>query len=218
MINISEGELLDLLPSQMNNDTDMICLSYAIKAVTDKILEDEVYSMIMNMIDRLPEKIIDVMAVEWRTQYYDQSLDIEVKRELVKKTFLWHAKAGTVSAVKELIATVFGEAELIEWWDFDEGERDPGYFDIETDAQTSFDEMSRFNAMIRMVKNVRSHLRRILTRQELFQNDYIGVVSYGYCINPVIDQAFTMSWDPIQQKSSLGQGAYGYYVNPPIHA
>ena len=37
MIKLQDGELLDLLPSpQLKKDTDMICLSYALKVVMDE--------------------------------------------------------------------------------------------------------------------------------------------------------------------------------------
>lgn len=216
MINIQDGELLDLLPSQMNTDTGIICFSYALKAVMDKMLEYETHSMTVNLIDSLPDNILDTLAVEWRTQYYDQSLSIDVKRELIKNTFIWYEKAGTVSAVKNLIAAVFGEAELVEWWDFDEGEQDPGYFDIKTNAETTFDQMKKFLAMIRRVKNVRSHLRNIKIEQKIHENRYRGTASYGYIVNPPIDQAFTITWETLEQNRKISHGAYGYYVNPPI--
>ena len=115
MIKLSEGELLDLLPSQLKNDTDMICLSYALKRAVDRLLVYERQTMTDNFIDSLPESILDVLAVELRSPYYIDSMNIETKRSIIKNTLIWHTKAGTPSAVSEMITTIFGEGYLVEW-------------------------------------------------------------------------------------------------------
>ena len=62
MIKLQEGELLDLLPSSLKNDTDMICLSYALKMAVRRLLVYERSAMTQNFVDSLPEKILDVLA------------------------------------------------------------------------------------------------------------------------------------------------------------
>ena len=51
MIDLLSGELLDLLPSSMKADLDMVCLSYAIKEVTKELLKAAAETQIMSMID-----------------------------------------------------------------------------------------------------------------------------------------------------------------------
>ena len=175
MIKLSEGELLDLLPSQLKNDTDMICLSYALKCAVDMLMVYEKQTMTDNFIDSLPEKILDVLAVELRSPYYLQSMDIEVKRSIIKNTLIWHTKAGTPSAVSEMITATFGEGYLVEWFDFTEGDQTPGYFDIVTNAQLTPDILDQFTKIIDRVKNARSHLRRILVERGILMNEYAAM-------------------------------------------
>lgn len=174
MIKLSEGELLDLLPSQLKNDTDMICLSYALKLSVSELLEYEQYTMTQNFVELLPEHILDVMAVELRSPYYRQDMDIEVKRGIIKNTLIWHTKAGTSSAVSEMIEVLFGEGDVIEWYDFDEGEKTPGMFDIVTNARMTEDIVEFFMQVIERVKNERSHLRRVLIERDIFVEPRIG--------------------------------------------
>lgn len=59
MIKFPDGELLDLLPSSLKNDTDMICLSYAMKKAVGRLLVYERAAMTQNFVDSLPEKILE---------------------------------------------------------------------------------------------------------------------------------------------------------------
>lgn len=174
MIKLSEGELLDLLPSQLKNDTDMICLSYALKCAVERLLQYERQTMTDNFIDSLPEKILDVLAVELRSPYYLDSMDIETKRSIIKNTLIWHTKAGTPSAVSEMITAIFGEGYLVEWFDFTEGDKTPGYFDIVTNARMTEDIVENFMAIIKRVKNERSHIRRILINRKVEHPEWVG--------------------------------------------
>ena len=136
MIKYSESELADLLPSSMKENTDVQAISYAIKMATKKLIVYAGRAMLSGGIEQVPEDILDLMALELRTQYYDESLSIETKRNLIKNTMTWHERAGTPSAVEELIKIVFGVGEVVEWFDFDpnDGKVTPGQFDIETNA------------------------------------------------------------------------------------
>lgn len=174
MIKLSEGELLDMLPSQLKNDTDMICLSHALRLAVDELLKYERYTMTQNFVEILPEHILDVMAVELRSPYYRQDMDIEVKRGIIKNTLIWHTKAGTSSAVSEMIGVLFGEGEVVEWYNFDEGEKTPGTFDIITGARMTEDIVEFFMQVIERVKNERSHLRRVLIERDIFVEPRIG--------------------------------------------
>ena len=167
MIKITEGELLDLLPSQLKNDTDMICLSHALKMAVQRLLDYELGTMTQNFVELLPEHILDVLAVELRSPYYLQSMDIEVKRGIIKNTLVWHTKAGTASAVSEMIDVIFGDGGVVEWPDFDEGEKIPGTFDIITGARMTEGIVEFFMQVIERVKNERSHLRRVLIERDV---------------------------------------------------
>ena len=180
MINLSDGELLDLLPSSLKNDTDMICLSYAIKVAVGKLLDYEITTMTQNFIDYVPESVLDVLAVELRSLYYLDSMDIETKRAIIKNTLIWHKKAGTPSAVAEMISVIFGEGTCIEWFNFtdgdgDDGEGDPGTFDIITSAQLTEDIAEYLTAIIERVKNIRSHLRWVQISRDISMDEYVAL-------------------------------------------
>lgn len=165
MIKLPDGELRDYLPVTMKNDVDMVCLSYAIKKATERLFRYNHAAMTFHFIDSAPEPILDLLAVELRSLYYLDTLPVEKKREIVKNTLRWHSQAGTPGAMAEMVKVVFGEGEVVEWPDFSEPPYTPGTFDIVTNAQLTPDILEYFISVIDRVKNVRSHLRRVVIKR-----------------------------------------------------
>jgi P2-related tail formation protein len=132
MIDLYHSEITDILPENLRQYPDCIAISYAISNQVKKTLDYAKNISIYACIDRLPSEILDLLAIELRTQYYNQNLSIDVKRILIKNTLPWYERAGTPSAVEELITAVFGYGKEIEWYEY--GGK-PGYFKIEATNQ-----------------------------------------------------------------------------------
>lgn len=168
MIDLYDAQITDILPDALKEDVEVRCLSYAISEEL-KRLQDKAKNIILYAgISELPESLLDVMAVELQTPYYDSSFDVETKRELVSKSRYWHKIAGTPQAVKELAEAIFGTCEVVEWFrpDFG-GEVTTGQFDVRTSAPPQQATITYFNAILEKQKNARSHLRRIIQTSEI---------------------------------------------------
>ena len=168
---VIKSEMLQVMPEPLKYKAEVVALSYAIKRAIGKMVGYAERASVYAAIDKLPEDILDLLAVELRAQYYDEDMDISIKREIVKKTMLWYHRAGTPSAVEELISAVFGEGEISEWFEYG-GE--PYHFKIKTDAVLSASDMEYFEKIIRNVKNVRSHLEEIQLSREHEGTAYAG--------------------------------------------
>lgn len=175
MIDLYNGELLNMLPSPMASQIQQICISYALKQGIRLILDKANMTRTQAMIESLPEKILDVLAVELRTPYYQEDMALEKKRDIIKRTLLWHLSAGTPSAMRELIEIVIEEGAIVEWPDFDEPPYTPGTFDILTDMRITEKIAAQFIAIIERVKNERSHLRRLHLCRHMDAHWYVGV-------------------------------------------
>lgn len=186
MIDYYNGQISDIMPSHFfADDPARQALSLAIRDGT-RMLDDYTKRIyVYCSIETAPEEIIDLLAKELRTQYYRDSMDIEVKRVLVRSTLIWYMTAGTPAAVEELVSVVFGEGEVKEWFDYG---GDPYYFKIRTNAALTPDIDAYFSDMIRRVKNTRSHLEAIEIHREIEQPYYAGVgISNQYKPAAVID-------------------------------
>lgn len=159
MIKFTEGGLIDIWPEK---DPEVKALSYALQQQFIALKEHADQMQCFSNVEELNETVLDYLAIELQAMYYEQSMSLDKKREIIKNTIKWHIYAGTPAAVSEMVNVIFGTGRVVEWFDFENPEeRIPGTFDIITDAGFSKDLIARFNKTIKKVKNARSHLRKV---------------------------------------------------------
>lgn len=159
MIKFTEGGLIDIWPEK---DPEIEALSYALQQQFIILKKYADQMQCFSNVEELNETVLDYLAIELQAMYYEQSMSLDKKREIIKNTMKWHIYAGTPAAVSEMVNVIFGTGRVVEWFDFENPEeRVPGTFDIITDAGFSKDLIARFNKTIKKVKNARSHLRKV---------------------------------------------------------
>ena len=172
MIKFTEGGLEDIWPKKTPR---IQAISYAMQQSMKLVKNYADRSRCYAAVDELSEDILDYFAVEMRSMYYDQSLPIEKKREIIKNTINWYTYAGTPAAVSEMVNVIFGTGRVVEWFDFEDPEEMiPGTFDIVTDAEFSKDIIERFNKTIKKSKNARSHLRKVIIEHRNGANFFVA--------------------------------------------
>lgn len=178
MINLRECEPLSIMPLSLRKDAQIQAASYAFRETSKMLMEKVDQASVYAGIDILPEKIVDLLAEEFRAQYYDTSLPVEDKREAVKKALLWYCKAGTVAAVKELTNLVWksDSARVQEWFEY---ESDPYLFRILLGTDMCIEEelINAFLDAVWKVKNTRSHLESITFMRRLDNTLYVGAAT-----------------------------------------
>lgn len=183
MISLKDSRISDILPEYLAYGPEMEALSYAVSQEIIKLLSYCDNIGVYSMMERLQEDMLDMLALEINTPYYDENLEIGKKRELVKNTLQWHEKAGTPATVEELVKTVFGEGRVREWYQYG-GE--PYHFKIET-TKTPTDEMYRyFLEIMRSVKNTRSYFDSIGVYRTIAGSFGYGIVHHAVFRNAVI--------------------------------
>lgn len=203
MIDFYNGQITDILPDNMRNDPIVIAISYSISKMIKKAVNYADKAGIYASVDILDEKALDLLAVELRTQYYGDWLNLEEKREIIKKTLLWYCKAGTVSVVTELTNLVWKSdcAEVQEWFEYESG---PYLFRIVLGTDMNIEEelIDAFLNALWKVKNTRSHLESITFKRRLEQNLYTGAALHSLG-NIVITDVWK---DKYEMRSSLYNG------------
>lgn len=171
MINFYDGEIKDILPSNLMEDPAAQAFSYALREGTRLLNRYTQLCYVYCSIDTAPNDVVDLLAKELRTQYYSDALELDVKRGLVRNTLIWYMTAGTPAAVEELVGIVFGEGEVSEWFEY--GGK-PYWFKIKTNAILTEDMNTFFSDMIWRVKNTRSHIEAIEIHRTIEQTIYAG--------------------------------------------
>ena len=110
--------------------------------------------------DICDEKYLPFLAYAFKVDFWDNNLNVEDKRRLIKSSLLLHQRKGTVWVIERVFEALEMEAELIEWFDY---EADPYHFKVEitvSDMQRRisaelFEDLKNY---IELYKNVRSVL------------------------------------------------------------
>ncbi|MCD8207429.1 MAG: phage tail protein [Bacteroidales bacterium] len=186
MIDYYDGQITDLMPPSYSSEATVKALSAALRAGTRILRQYAQYAYVYCSIDTLPDEILDMLAIELRTQYYSDQFDIETKRALIRNTLTWYMYAGTPMAVEELIDIIFGSGEVKEWFEY--GGTKYG-FAIITDELLTDVAFDYFFEMVKRVKNTRSHLMAIVAERESEHTVHAGVGQWQTYINaPVLEQ------------------------------
>lgn len=173
MISFTEGGLIDVWPDK--ESPQIQALSYAMHQAMIRVKSYADQAMCYNMVDDLPEDILDYFAVEMRAMYYEQNLNIEQKREIVKNTLKWYTYAGTPATVADMVTVVFGKGEIQEWFDYTDPPFAPGTFDIITSARLTPDIIDQLASMIKKAKNVRSHIRGVVIVRDIHSDAHVAI-------------------------------------------
>lgn len=191
MIKLEDGTILDLVPDVLKENLQVRAFSYAFKNRMDYILACAESVIIYPAIDSAPMDVLDNLAVEMRTQHYDQNYDIDKKRALIKNTLQWYVRAGTKWAVEDLAETVFGAGtRVVEYADATDTLK-PYEFEVRlpNTNSASSDTLSQFADVIETAKNARSHLKDITTYSLMKATGYFGAkpLADGYRIRAGVD-------------------------------
>ena len=197
MINYDAGEITDLLPAFMKYDSDVQAISYALKRGKEKMLAFSERMKLLVNIDGLPEELVDLLAIELNSHYYDQALPLDQKRSIVKSTIGWYMQAGTVAAVEDMLQIVFGNGRTEEWYNFSDGEGKPGTFDVFTDTALTPELMQRLGTVLKRIKKESAHLRKFR-----IERDVCGTLEFGSVYRPRLRNTFYSANEEVGSYSS----------------
>ncbi len=203
MINLRDCKTTDILPLVLKKDAYVQSSGHALRETARMLLNKIDKACVYAVLDIMPDEIVDLLAEEFRAQYYDTSMPVEEKRKAVKKALLWHCRAGTVSAVRELTNFVWRSesAKVQEWFEYGS---DPYLFRILLGTNMSIEEdlIDAFLDAVWKVKNTRSHLESITFMRNLDNILYVGGATRSWGNLVIID-----AW----------QGKYDMYSNAYAH-
>ena len=172
MIKLYDSNITDILPEALAEDPRVQALGYALGRGIQRLIGYSQNIGIYSSIDTLPEQIVDLLAVELNTQYYDDTMSLDIKRSLVKNTLNWYMHTGTAAAVQELVESVFGSGDILEWFQYG---GDPYHFKVRTYNVSATDEMlQQAEILVRSIQNARSHLEEVIVEVKDSMNLFFG--------------------------------------------
>lgn len=182
MIDYQTVSMLDLLPPNLRSDPVLAAAAAAIdaeaQATAAEIRELDIYGRTEEWIS----EETDELAWQYRPPYYDSALPLEQRRELVKNAIPFHRTKGTPAAVEQLIALLFGEGDVEEWWQYG---GDPYHFRVITNnADVTTSRAREFIQAVEAVKRLSTTMDSVTIAQtEPLDLYFAGFIHSGETIS-----------------------------------
>lgn len=154
---ITAENLLATLPQALREDESV----YALACATAQVLAERPAEIdglrIYPRIDELPEDLLDILAYDFKVDWYNYNYPLSAKREVFKSSFIVHRRMGTRSAVEIALSSIYPGTILEEWFEYG-GE--PYHFRIILDVTNQLVAISHSDLVwaVEFYKSLRSHL------------------------------------------------------------
>ena len=154
---ITRENLLRTVPPALVYDKSMMALAAAdAEALAARLAEIDRARVIPN-IDGLDEAVLDILARDFKVDWYDPNYSLEEKRRTVKSSWRVHKTLGTKAAVETAIRAIYPLTEVEEWWEYG-GE--PYHFRLNIDITSDSGDRARQKRVLERLdfyKSLRSH-------------------------------------------------------------
>ena len=115
---ISAVNLTDGLPYALASDDDKHALASCIAEELEKLFREKEAIMLYARIDKLDESILDILASDFKVDWYLYDGTLESKRAQIKSCFKLHRCLGTKYALLTAISDVFPGSNVEEWFEY----------------------------------------------------------------------------------------------------
>ena len=159
-LGITRENLLLIVPPALTQDPSMMALASSdAEALAARLAEIDRVRIISN-IDGLDEAVLDILAYDFKVDWYDPEYSLEEKRRTLKDNWLVHKHLGTKYAVRTALNAVYPGAIVQEWFEYG---GNPYCFRVILPAseELTVEKQKRVLSWIPYYKNLRSHLEKI---------------------------------------------------------
>lgn len=152
MIKVQDNSLLHLLPYSLREDPVVVAMAEAAEIQLKEAYREAEILFNLVEIEKVPEQLLDLLSYEKHVDFYDVSLPIEQKQEVIKASISQHRKKGTPEAVEKALSAISVENRLLEWFEYNGS---PFFFSTLLNLESSPDRI-QMKKIINATKNTRS--------------------------------------------------------------
>lgn len=154
---LTKENLVATLPAALQKDPSVVALAEAIAELLARRPEEIDRLRIYPAIDRLDERLLDILAYDFKVDWWDADYSLEEKRRTVKDSWRVHKMLGTKAAVETAIRAIYPGTRVLEWWEYG---GDPYHFRLDiniTNDSIDSDKQRRVLERMNFYKSLRSH-------------------------------------------------------------
>lgn len=163
MIKLQDTGLIEGLPPGIAEQHWVKVLDAVFRERQKKELEAVRKVFVYTAIDSAPENILDILAVQFKVDWYRDDYPIETKRRVIKTAMEVRRYCGTEWAVRQAISAIYPNSEIVEWYDYN---GTPGHWrlrvNITENADIAYYTIKRMESLLGYAKRCTAHLERIL--------------------------------------------------------
>ena len=158
---LTAENMLHALPDVLKNDSGTAALaSCAAAALAERKAEIDSLILYARM-DELPEPLLDLLAQDFKVDWWDGDYSLEEKRQTLRDSWHVHRTLGTKAAVETALSAIYPNTKVMEWWEYDGL---PYHFRLSINVssdETSSLKHQRVMARLELYKNLRSQLDEV---------------------------------------------------------
>lgn len=154
---LTAENILASFPLALQGDQSVAALAEAIAETLAGRTEEIGRLSIYPRIDQLDEKLLDILAYDFKVDWWDADYTLEEKRRTLKDSWRVHKLMGTKAAVETAISAIYPHTTVLEWWEYG-GE--PYHFRLDINiTNDSIDSAKQRRVLERLnyYKSLRSH-------------------------------------------------------------
>jgi phage tail P2-like protein len=159
-LDLNNVNLLALQSRNMKEDTTTKGLCAALTPQLNLISNQTDSILIYSKIEELSSEVLDILAWQFRVEWYVSTADIDTKRRLIKNAFKVHKAKGTIYAVEQVIEDMFGDGYVTEWFEY--GGQPYHFKVITTNPSVTAELANQFSMAVNAVKRCSTVLEQII--------------------------------------------------------
>lgn len=158
---ITAENLMLSLPDILRNDDSMNALASSISNVLANRVSEINSILVYARIDELPGDLLDILAYDFKVDWWDANYTLAEKRATLKESWKVHRMLGTKAAVETAISAIYPDTQVKEWFEY---AGDPYHFKLLIDAtyeNVDPQKHARVLSKVEFYKNLRSVLDEV---------------------------------------------------------
>ena len=115
---LTKENLVATLPVALQKDPSVVALAGTIAELLAWRPEEIDRLRIYPAIDRLDERLLDILAHDFKVDWWDADYSLEEKRRTLKDSWRVHKILGTKAAVERAISAIYPHTQVLEWFEY----------------------------------------------------------------------------------------------------
>ena len=158
---LTAENMLHALPDVLKNDSGTAALASCTAAALAERKAGIDSLILYARMDELPEPLLDLLAQDFKVDWWDGDYSLEEKRQTLRDSWHVHRTLGTKAAVETALSAIYPNTKVMEWWEYDGL---PYHFRLSINVssdETSSLKHQRVMARLELYKNLRSQLDEV---------------------------------------------------------